>query len=204
MQVRKEEIRNRILNAALETFAAKGLPNTTMADIAMAAGLSVGNLYLYYHNKADLINSSITKEFIAELKLHLFQKLNLANGASLKNIKERPDYSLAGAKLIAFLAENRLKIIIILDNANQALFPGVKEEIIGYLNDLFGQYQNSIKDGSLPAENNDIQPLIRTVYSSLINSIVELLKLYPEKNALQLQLKKLLDYHLFGLSGLLV
>lgn len=203
MQIRKEEIKTRILDAALETFAAKGFYDATMADIALAAGLSVGNLYLYYKNKADLLNSSITKEFIGELKELLSRKINLANGISLDNVKENHGYMIVSEEFLTFLCEKRLKIVILLETSNKALFPGIKEESVKYLNDLFEQYLKSIKSDFTPKEFSDIQPLIRIIYSSLIDSLVSVLKIYPNKDDLRLKLKKLQDYHLFGLNGLL-
>jgi AcrR family transcriptional regulator len=50
----KEARREEILNAAEKIFFSKGLPATTMDEIAVAAELSKGTLYLYYKSKEDL------------------------------------------------------------------------------------------------------------------------------------------------------
>ena len=50
-----EETRNRILDAALELFREKGFTQTSMRDIADAAGVATGAAYYYYRSKEDLV-----------------------------------------------------------------------------------------------------------------------------------------------------
>ena len=50
----KEQRREEIINAAQKVFFEKGLQVATMDDIADAAELSKGTLYLYYKSKEDL------------------------------------------------------------------------------------------------------------------------------------------------------
>ena len=50
----KEHRKEEILNAAQKVFFDKGLPSATMDEIAEAAELSKGTLYLYYKSKEDL------------------------------------------------------------------------------------------------------------------------------------------------------
>lgn len=46
--------RHAILHAARELFAAQGYDATTIAQIARAAGIAVGTVYLYFANKRDI------------------------------------------------------------------------------------------------------------------------------------------------------
>ena len=50
--------RNEILQAARKVFASKDYANATMEDVATAAELSKGTIYLYFQNKADLFLST--------------------------------------------------------------------------------------------------------------------------------------------------
>src|SRR5437867_1867808 len=47
--------RARILHAALDLFAARGYPETTLRDIATAAGCSVGLTYRYFAGKEEMV-----------------------------------------------------------------------------------------------------------------------------------------------------
>jgi TetR/AcrR family transcriptional regulator, fatty acid metabolism regulator protein len=65
----KADIRDAILRAAIETFAARGFFNAQVADVARAAGVAAGTVYLYFRGKDDLLISIFErtmKEAIAE------------------------------------------------------------------------------------------------------------------------------------------
>lgn len=50
----KTEIKERIIQSAIECFSKYGLDRTRMDDIALKADLSKGKLYLYFKSKEDL------------------------------------------------------------------------------------------------------------------------------------------------------
>lgn len=50
----KNKIKNTIYQAALKNFSKNGYANTKMEDIARAANVSKGTLYLYFQSKEDL------------------------------------------------------------------------------------------------------------------------------------------------------
>lgn len=61
--------REAILRAATAVFAEKGYFNSKVADIAKAAGVADGTVYLYFKNKDDVLHSIFDRamdEFIAE------------------------------------------------------------------------------------------------------------------------------------------
>lgn len=50
----KAEIKEKIIQAAIESFAQTGFDRTKMEDIAKRLGLSKGTIYLYFKSKEDL------------------------------------------------------------------------------------------------------------------------------------------------------
>jgi len=50
----RDESKQHILDKAVEVFAAKGLANTKISDLAQAAGVSQGLLYRYFSDKDDV------------------------------------------------------------------------------------------------------------------------------------------------------
>ena len=61
--------RDMLVRAAIDTFAARGYFNSQVADVARAAGLAAGTVYLYFRSKDDLLISIFErtmKEAIAE------------------------------------------------------------------------------------------------------------------------------------------
>lgn len=59
--------REQILEAAVRSFARHGLHATTVDQIARAAGVAKGTVYLYYRSKEDLLKHALT-EGIAGLR----------------------------------------------------------------------------------------------------------------------------------------
>lgn len=50
----KQDKKQRILEAAIMVFATQGFRNSAVADVAKAASVATGTVYLYFENKADL------------------------------------------------------------------------------------------------------------------------------------------------------
>ncbi len=53
--------RSQILDAAEQTLAARGLAATTVDDVAVAAGIAKGTVYLHFESKLDLISALRTR-----------------------------------------------------------------------------------------------------------------------------------------------
>ena len=56
-QVLKEEIREKILKAALEEFYCRGYKSSAMRNIAEKAKIPTGLIYSYYKNKEALFDA---------------------------------------------------------------------------------------------------------------------------------------------------
>ena len=56
-----QETRNRILDAAEQTFQQRGVSRTSLADIAAEAGVTRGAIYWHFKNKADLYDAMIKR-----------------------------------------------------------------------------------------------------------------------------------------------
>lgn len=67
----REEKRQRILRAAIDEFARRGYFTARMSDVAKAAGVADGTLYLYFEGKEHLLMSifdDVLSRFIARLR----------------------------------------------------------------------------------------------------------------------------------------
>ncbi len=70
-----EKRREQILNAALEVFTGKGYDAATMPEIAKAAGVAAGTIYLYYRSKRELFVAVIKNFIITPPLLNLIDKI---------------------------------------------------------------------------------------------------------------------------------
>ena len=64
--------RQQILDAALEVFAHKGYTAATIPEIAKAAGLAAGTIYIYYPSKRELFVAVIENLLVAPL-INIFE-----------------------------------------------------------------------------------------------------------------------------------
>ncbi len=74
-----EKRREQILKAALEIFTQKGYAAATIPEIAKAADIAAGTIYLYYPSKRDLFVSVIKNFIITPPLLKLINKLPQEN-----------------------------------------------------------------------------------------------------------------------------
>src|SRR6266478_5564709 len=82
---RSNDKRSRILDAAIRVFAERGFHSATVAEIARAAGVADGTIYLYFKGKDDLLlrlfaemKAAVAQERSAAEKLKRFIQLHLA------------------------------------------------------------------------------------------------------------------------------
>lgn len=112
----KTAVRDRIVEAAAGAFATQGYPGASVAGIARAAGLSTGNIYRYFPNKAALFAAVVEPEVVARFDALLDARLaSLAGAADLRAL----DAAAQGdqAALLDFWIAHRWAVVILLDRA---------------------------------------------------------------------------------------
>ena len=106
----KSEVREKIIESAIECFAKTGFDRTKMEDIANIAGVSKGTLYLYFRSKEDLfygICQNNLEKIKGQLNDILVTKENLVSDA-----EKFYDYFQKG--------DNRYRNIVILEMSIEA------------------------------------------------------------------------------------
>jgi len=83
----RSETRERILQAALDVFSARGIAATSVNDVAAAAGLTKGAVYSSFASKDELV--------LAMMEEHALQRLN----AALAGFEETTDVHAAIGKV---------------------------------------------------------------------------------------------------------
>lgn len=203
VQTLKDEIRENIDAAALDIFSKKGFRDTTMADIARKASVSVGNIYRYYKGKEDLFYSLITPDFIKELKTLLRAKMKTADGMELDKMRDYDPMNMRDVALRGFFSENRLKTIIVMDKNEGTRYEGFKEELVGFITETALQYIDTMKDKRKIALSGIQVELLKIVYSNLYGAVVEILKIYEDVKDIDDAYESFLDYHFFGIVKLM-
>lgn len=110
----KIEIKEKIVDAALVTFSKYGYDKTRMDDIAEAAKVSKGKLYLYFKNKEELfyaISERNVKELKEQLSTLFTKKENLISDTenfykNFRSNKTGPDLEKVFFEIIAESSRN--------------------------------------------------------------------------------------------------
>lgn len=117
MQIKKEEIRTTILNAAQQEFLIHGYEGSSLRVIAKKANTTIGNIYHYFDNK-EAILEELLKEPVEGLNKLIEQHFEKEQKVySLKEVKEifgQMDdvVSLVQGSEIQYLMDQRLLILL--------------------------------------------------------------------------------------------
>src|ERR1700722_15466151 len=88
---RKEARPGEIVTAALASFAERGFAATKLEDVATAAGIGKGTIYLYFPTKEDLFRSVVRQAVLPNLEAAaaLLDDPNTSAADILRAIAER-------------------------------------------------------------------------------------------------------------------
>lgn len=107
-QVLKDEVRERLLAAALQEFSERGYAGATMGGIAERAGLGTASTYRYYAGKRELFDAVVPPALVARFEALLEARVRALARA------QGPDLA---AEMLDFWVEHRLAVAVLLDGA---------------------------------------------------------------------------------------
>ena len=193
MQVLKDNVKEKIYQAATEEFHKKGFLKTKMQDIAKKAGISVGLTYSYYNNKEDLfaaIVEPIYKEIIQSVENEEKRNLEIGDPANL--------FEKESAFILQLLRQKREIFLILVDRSKGTRFEKAAEQIIGVT-------KEHIKRQLSPKVNGQIFKIDEVFYHILANNFIEgLLEIarhYKGNKWAENMLKMLTHQFFYGVSG---
>lgn len=194
-QVLKPEVRNRIVHAALEVFAAQGYTAATMATIAERAGLATGSLYRYYPGKTELFAAAIPNELVDRFSNLLTRRVR-ALGASSLNVADP-----SGEEMLRFWLDHRLEVVILLDRAEGTPHAAFGARFVTTLVDLTQEqiawaYPSVILDGST-------RFVLRHIFEHTRRMLAVILANHRDEDAIRRAVEAFWAYQIAGLRGLL-
>jgi len=193
MQVLKENVKEKIYQAAIEEFYKKGFLKAKMQDIAKKARISVGLTYSYYNNKEDLfaaIVEPIYKEIIYSIENEEERDSEIGDPANL--------FEQESAFILQLLRQKRKIFLILIDCSKGTRFEKAKEQIINVT-------KEHIKRQLSPRVNDQLFKIDEAFYHILANNFIEgLLEIarhYQGSQWAENMLKLLTHQFFYGVSG---
>lgn len=151
LEEKKEEKKNKLLNASINLFMEKGINNTTIQDIVDKAELAKGTFYLYFHDKYE-----IQDEVIMRQSKRLFDSaLKKIDKIKVGTLEDQTIFIID--YIINELSKNKLLLKIISKNLSYGVYSSKLHTIIN--NEEIGVrefFYNSAKEEGLQLKNPDI------------------------------------------------
>ena len=193
MQVLKENVKEKIYQAAVEEFYKKGFLKAKMQDIAKKAGISTGLTYSYYNNKEDLFASivePIYKEILQPLENEKGRDSEIGDPVNL--------FEQESAFILQLLRKKREIFLTLIDHSKGTKFEKAKDQIINVI-------KEHIKRQLSPKVNSQIFKIDEAFYHILANNFIEgLLEIarhYQGSLWAKNMLKLLTHQYFYGVSG---
>jgi len=193
VQVLKENVKEKIYQAAIEEFYKKGFLKAKMQDIAKKAGISVGLTYSYYNNKEDLfaaVVEPIYKEILHSIENEEDRDSEIGDPANL--------FEQESVFILQLLRQKREIFLILIDRSKGTRFENAKEQIINIT-------KEHMKRQLSPKVNSQIFKIDEAFYHILANNFIEgLLEIarhYQGNKWAENMLKLLTHQYFYGVSG---
>lgn len=119
MQTQKDEVKQKILNAAVEEFLVSGYESSSMRVIAANAGITVGNIYSYFTGKDDLF------ETIVLPAVNQIKGLILMDVPTDNRITEESAIEIANQIISAFLCYHQ-EFLILMNSAKGSAYENIR------------------------------------------------------------------------------
>lgn len=195
-QVLKDEVRARILDAALEVFAADGFVRATMATIANRAGIGTASIYRYYPSKDELFAAVITPELTQRFESLLERRVSALARSTLRG-NAADD---TGDEMLRFWIENRLAVVVLLDRAAGTPHEPYAERFVDLLvkHTLAGLRETHPGLRITPSARF----VLRAIFENTRRLLAAALEQLAEPEALRAAIQAFWSYQIAGLRGL--
>ena len=125
-QVLKEEVRNRILEAAEKVFYKKDYRGSKLTEIAKEADIPVALIYTYFKNKEVLFDAVVSSVYI-NFESAFNEEESLEKGSASERFDE------VGENYIHELLKERKKLIILMDKCSGTKHTEAKQKLISQM-----------------------------------------------------------------------
>lgn len=192
------EVRAAVRRAGAVVFAADGYEGATMAAIAAEAGVSTGNIYRYFSNKAGLFDAIFTDAFAAEFLERLERRVSdLVDADALTRLGAEAQGS--EADLLGFWIEHRLEVITLFARAEGSSQAGFRAR---FLEVLMARTRADLEARAGRSLGPEAALVLETLFDNTVRMVVRILEVHEDPDAVRRAFAAFWAYQLAGLAGL--
>jgi AcrR family transcriptional regulator len=191
LQVLKDEIKEKIIQGAVQEFLEKGFKSASTREIVKKVQISKGNLYNYFASKEELFYA-VTTPFYLQFNCFIQQlcghegeeSFTLENVAWMsKNIGE-------------FIRDHRNEFILIMDKSEGTKYAGYKEETIAVLHTHFAK---NLKQEYQRVAESQIS-IVHIIARDFLEALLVIAKEYKKDEEAVYIIGLYLKYHIAGMA----
>lgn len=196
MQHLKDQVREKILSAALTEFNIHGYIDASMRDIASGAGIALGSIYRYFKNKEALFDFLIDP-VCSKVFMYLCKMRDQVEKTDLRLDDESLEYvSKLYDKIVDLIEEHSSEIIIIFNRSEGSKFQDIKEKFIDLVyNILLKTCVEKVQED----KNNSV--ILFVLATNLVDGVSIILKNRYDGKTTRILINKLIVLYLKDIDG---
>lgn len=195
MQILKEEIKERILAAALSEFEEYGYSHSSMRRIASDAGMTTGNIYRYFENKDGLFQALLHSTYEKFMDYTLAIKTKIDNTFALDAIEAFSYIQMVDDTIVELLKDSSTEIKILLTLSQGSAYEQARHDLILIVSQILEKVL-TISKGTEVLERMD-QLSVQMFAASLVEGISLILRDHQDGDVI----KHLVDELIFVFSA---
>ncbi|HSK08441.1 MAG TPA: helix-turn-helix domain-containing protein [Vicinamibacterales bacterium] len=197
----KDEVRDRIMSAALDAFASRGFRAATMAGIARRAGISTGNIYRYSPDKETLFDTVVPPSFAREFLQLIRRRVRSLEGVTdVARLPAGSVFRAVAEELLAFSIANRLRVIVLLGRAEGTRYAAFAPRLRAELQGLALAHYRGL--GGRVRVTAAHRFALERIYDDWLRTMVEILAASRDGAEIRERVEAYSRYHLGGLNAL--
>lgn len=174
MQVKKDDVRSRIVSVAHEEFVRNGVKNTSMRTIAKLSGVSLGNIYKYFDSKDNIlcaVLAPLLKTLDEYLQFHNSSEHLVIDFTSMEQMQGQ-----MMERLLGLIGQFGPELKLLFFNAEGTSLEGYRDRLTQKQTQLGMEYLRLLKQ-KYPHLHADVSPflmyIVCSMWSNVLSEIVQ-------------------------------
>jgi AcrR family transcriptional regulator len=201
MQVKKDLVERRVINAARSEFLEKGFKNTTMRSISRKADTSLSNIYNYFQNK-NAILETLLKDAIASIESSMDER-NGSNAIDLDEFMSKEYWNRRTEEMVDLIMTNRDELKILLLRSQGSSLENYKERYTEKHTEVVEKFLRDAKNSDYQLNTDISHFFIHTMSSWWIGIMEELVMHDLEEDDIKRFISEHIEYSTSGWRGLM-
>lgn len=196
MQLKKIDLRKKIVNIAREEFFIKGYEKTYMRSIAQKSGISLSNIYTYFKNKDEIL-IEVSGPLMTAIK-DMMLKHNSSENISIDIFNSVSCQEETFCLFIELIKQYKQELRLLLFFAHGSSYQNFNEELIEYYTTCSYEYFKLMND-KYPYLNICISHFfIHSHCSSFVSIICELVSHEMNDEEIELFMSEYIEFNTAG------